>query len=62
MPYLAGALHLQNVQAEEKYLAEDGTLKLGEMGIIAYDPYSSGYYEVGNKVGDAFREGKKLDN
>jgi flavin reductase (DIM6/NTAB) family NADH-FMN oxidoreductase RutF len=51
-----------NVQAEEKYLAEDGTLKLGEMGIIAYDPYSSGYYEVGTKVGDAFREGKKLDN
>ena len=41
---------------------DDGTLKLSEMGIIAYDPYSSGYYEVGTKVGDAFREGKKLDN
>ena len=49
-----------NVQAEEKYLNEDGTLKLNEMGIIAYDPYSHGYYEVGNKVGNAFQEGKKL--
>lgn len=49
-----------NVQAEEKYLNEDGTLKLEEMGIIAYDPYSHGYYEVGKKVGNAFQEGKKL--
>ena len=49
-----------NVQAEEKYLNEDGTLKLDEMEIIAYDPYSHGYYEVGKKVGNAFQEGKKL--
>ena len=49
-----------NVQAEENYLNEDGTLKLDEMGIIAYDPYSHGYYEVGRKVGNAFQEGKKL--
>ena len=49
-----------NVLAEEKYLNENGTLKLDEMGIIAYDPYSNGYYEVGNKVGNAFQEGKKL--
>ena len=49
-----------NVQAEEKYLNKDGTLKLDEMGIIAYDPYSHGYYEVGSKVGNAFQEGKKL--
>ena len=49
-----------NIQAEEKYINEDGTLKLGEMGIIAYDPYGHGYYEVGGKVGNAFEEGKKL--
>lgn len=49
-----------NVQAEEKYLNEDGTLKLDEIGIIAYDPYGHGYYEVGKKVGNAFQEGKKL--
>jgi len=51
-----------NVQAEEKYLDENGTLKLDEMGIIAYDPYGHGYYEVGNKVGNAFQEGKKLNS
>ena len=53
-------LEVVNVQAEEKYLNEDGTLKLDEMGIIAYDPYGHGYYEVGNKVGNAFQEGKKI--
>jgi hypothetical protein len=30
------------------------------MGILAYDPYGHGYYKVGNKVGQAFSEGKKL--
>ena len=53
-------LEVVNVLAEEKYLNEDGTLKLDEMGIIAYDPYGHGYYKVGNKVGNAFEEGKKL--
>ncbi len=49
-----------NVLADEKYLNEDGTIKLNEVGIISYDPYGHGYYEVGNKVGQAFSEGKKL--
>ena len=39
---------------------EDGTIKLNEMGIISYDPYGDGYYVVGDKVGNAFQEGKKL--
>ena len=49
-----------SVLAEDKYLNEDGTIKLNEMGIISYDPYGHGYYEVGKKVGQAFSEGKKL--
>ncbi|MBR2289079.1 MAG: flavin reductase family protein [Clostridia bacterium] len=49
-----------NVLAEEKYLNEDGSLKLDEMGIIAYDPYGHGYYQVGPKVGQAFSDGKSL--
>ena len=49
-----------NVLAEEKYLNEDGTIKLDEIGIISYDPYGHGYYVIGNKVGQAFSEGKKL--
>ena len=53
-------VEVKNVVVEEQYIKEDGTLKLGEMGILAYDPYGHGYYEVGNKVGQAFNEGKKL--
>ncbi len=49
-----------NVLADEKYINEDGTLNLSEMGILAYDPYGHGYYKVGEKVGQAFNEGKKL--
>ena len=48
------------VSAEEKYLNENGTIKLDEVGIISYDPYGHGYYVVGEKVGQAFTEGKKL--
>ena len=49
-----------NVLADEKYLNEDGSIKLDEIGIISYDPYAHGYYEVGKKVGQAFSEGKKF--
>lgn len=49
-----------NVLAEEKYLNEDGTIKLDEIGIISYDPFGHGYYVVGNKVGQAFEDGKKF--
>lgn len=49
-----------NVKAEEKYLNEDGTIKLDAIGIISYDPYGHGYYEVGKKVGQAFSDGKEL--
>ena len=56
-----GALvEVVNILAEETYLNENGTIKLDEIGIISYDPYGHGYYEVGNKVGQAFQEGKKI--
>ena len=41
-------------------MSEDGSLKLDEMGIISYDPYGHGYYQVGPKVGQAFSDGKSL--
>ena len=53
-------VEIVNVLADEKYLNEDGTIKLDEVGIISYDPYGHGYYVVGNKVGQAFSDGKKL--
>lgn len=51
-----------NVLADEKYVKDDGTIKLNEIGILSYDPYGHGYYVVGEKVGQAFSEGKKLMN
>ena len=53
-------VEIVGVQAEKKYLNEHGTLKLDKMEIIAYDPYNHGYYVVGDKVGNAFQEGKKI--
>ena len=53
-------VEIVNVLAEEKYLNEDGTIRLDEIGILSYDPYGNGYYEIGKKVGNAFNEGKLL--
>ena len=48
------------VSAEEKYVAPDGMVKLDEMGILSFDPYNNQYYVIGEKVGKAFEEGKKI--
>lgn len=50
-----------NVLADEKYLNSDGSIKLEEAGIISYDPYGHGYYVVGDKVGQAFSDGNKIN-
>ena len=49
-----------NISIDEKYLNEDGSVKLDEMEILSYDPYGRGYYVIGNKVGNAFSVGKKI--
>ncbi len=54
-------VEIEGVQVEDKYLNSDGTIRLDEMGIIAYDPYDNGYYVVGEKVGQAFEEGRKIE-
>ncbi len=48
------------VSAEEKYVASDGTVNLAEMEILSFDPYNNQYYVVGEKVGKAFEEGRKI--
>ena len=48
------------VNIEEKYLTSDNKIKFEDMHIISYDPYTHGYYVVGERVGDAFKEGQKL--
>lgn len=48
-----------NVCAEERILT-DGKIDLNKFHPITYDPCGHGYYTLGEKVGQAFSDGKKL--
>lgn len=48
-----------NVTAEETVL-KDGKVDLSKVNAIAFDPYTHGYYKVGERVGEAFRDGLKI--
>lgn len=48
-----------NVCAEERILT-DGKIDLSKFHPITYDPSGHGYYTLGEKVGSAFSDGKKL--
>ena len=48
-----------NVCAEERILT-DGKIDLSKFHPITYDPSGHGYYTLGEKVGNAFSDGKKL--
>jgi len=48
------------VLADERILGEDGEVDLGKFHPITYDPARYGYYALGEKVGQAFSDGKKL--
>ncbi len=58
--YGAGVIgKIVNVCAEESVLTED-KVDIAKLGAIAYDPFTHGYYTVGERVGNAFSDGKKL--
>lgn len=44
---------------EERCL-KDGRVDVDALDAIAFDPYTHGYYRVGGRVGDAFKDGLKL--
>ncbi|MBR4462422.1 MAG: flavin reductase [Erysipelotrichaceae bacterium] len=44
----------------EETCLKDGKADIDAMQIIAFDPFTHGYYQVGNRVGDAFKDGLKL--
>ena len=48
-----------NVCAEERILT-DGRIDLSKFHPITYDPSGHGYYALGEKVGQAFSDGKQL--
>ena len=48
---------IKNVSTDEKYIVEDGELDLDKFTPITYDPVYHGYYRLGERVGNAFKDG-----
>ncbi|MBP3253222.1 MAG: flavin reductase [Bacteroidales bacterium] len=49
-----------NMQADESILDENGNIDLGKMEPIMYDSSKHYYRVIGEKVGNAFSDGKKI--
>lgn len=49
-----------NVSADESVLGEDGQIDPQKLDAITYDPVHHTYIKLGEKVGNAFSDGKKL--
>jgi flavin reductase (DIM6/NTAB) family NADH-FMN oxidoreductase RutF len=50
-----------NILVDEAYLVEDGKPDMEKMQLITYDPIHHGYVELGKRVGNAFSDGKQLN-
>lgn len=51
---------IKNVGADESILSEDGEIDLGKFHPITYDAVHHGYYELGSRVGNAFKDEMQL--
>ena len=49
-----------NILVDEAYLGEDGKPCVEKMQLITFDPVHHGYIGLGERVGRAFADGKKL--
>ena len=49
-----------NILVDENYLGEDGKPQVERMNLITYEPVHHGYVVLGERVGNAFSDGKKL--
>ena len=49
-----------NILVDENYLDIDGKPDVLKMNLITYEPVSHSYFALGEKVGNAFSDGKKL--
>ena len=49
-----------NILVDEAYLGEDGKPDVEKMQLITYDPVHHGYIALGDRVGNAFFDGKQL--
>ncbi len=50
-----------NIVCNEEYLAEDGKPDIEKMHLITFDPIHNGYLQLGQRVGNAFSDGKELN-
>ena len=44
----------------EDYLFKDDKIDIDSLEAIAFDPYTHGYYKVGGRVGEAFKDGLNI--
>ncbi|MGM9796448.1 MAG: flavin reductase family protein [Parabacteroides sp.] len=49
-----------NILVDERYLAADGKPDVEKMQLITFDPVHHGYIALGQRVGNAFSDGKQL--
>ncbi len=50
-----------NILVDENFIANDGKPNVEKMELISYDPIHHGYICLGERVGNAFADGKLLD-
>lgn len=58
-----GSLYLgeiKNVSIDEKILDENGQVDVAKLSPITYDPINHGYYKLGEKTGNAFKDGLQI--
>lgn len=51
---------IKNVSVDERVLGKDGEISLDNFHPITFDTVHRGYYKLGNKVGNAFKDGEVL--
>ena len=49
-----------NILVDEAYLGEDGKPDVAKMQLITFEPVHHGYHVIGERVGNAFADGKVL--
>ena len=50
----------ERILEQSHYLGDDGEIDLSKFTPITYDPVHHGYYRLGERVGNAFKDGAKL--
>lgn len=52
---------IKNVSVDERILGEDGEIDLNKFAPIIYDTVHYGYHKLGERVGNAFKDGMQLE-